>query len=569
MHASDLLQYGLYLVLLFALTPLLGRYMANVFQGGRNWLTPVFSPVEKGVYRLCGVDPKREQNWVDFTIALLVFDLVSVVSLYAILRLQDHLPLNPAGLPAVSPHLAFNTAISFMTNTNWQSYGGESTLSYFSQMIGLTVQNFVSPAVGFCVALALIRGLVRRESASVGNFYVDLTRGVLYVLLPLALILALLLVWQGVPQNFSDYVSAHTLEGADQTIAQGPVASQIAIKQLGTNGGGFFNANSAHPYENPTPLTNFAEMLSILLIPAAFVYSFGVMVEDRRQGRAIYAAMMLLFLGSLAISSWAEFHPNPLLAQLPVDMAGGNLEGKEMRLGIGNSVLWSVATTSASNGSVNAMHDSLTPLSGMVAVFDIMLGEIIFGGVGAGLYGMLVYVLVSLFIAGLMVGRTPEYLGKKIEGYEVKLLVLSMVLLAASILVPTAIAVVSPAGLAGLLNAGPHGFTEVLYAFSSATGNNGSAFAGLTANAWFYDVALGISLLLGRFSVILPLLAVAGSMAAKKSSPPSAGTFPTHGPMFVMLLIGVALIVGGLTHFPALALGPIVEHFALAAGQTW
>jgi len=562
MNSIDFAKIVLFIVVLVAATPLLGRYMTRVFEGRIRWL----SPLERIIYRSSGIAAQDDQSWLDYLWALLAFNGIGLVLVVAVLMGQGVLPLNPQHLPRVSWHLAFNTAVSYVTNTNWQSYGGESTLSYLSQMFALTVQNFVSPATGICVLLALIRGLSRRSADGVGHFTVDLTRATLYLLLPLSIIFALVLVWQGVPQNFSAYTDVHTLEGAKQIIAQGPVASQEAIKMLGTNGGGFFNANSAHPFENPTPLTDMLEMWAILLIPAALVYTYGEMVGDRRQGWALYAAMGVLFIGGLAIALWAQWQPNPLLSHLGLNAHLGNFEGVETRFGTTESVLWATVTTDASSGSVNAMHDSLMPLAGMVPMFNMMLGELIYGGVGSGLYDMLLYVLIALFIAGLMVGRTPEYLGKKIEAREVKLLMLTLILCAVGVLGGTAVACISKAGLAGLNNAGPHGFSEMLYAFSSAVGNNGSAFAGLTANTPFYDVMLGLAMLIGRYGFIVPMLAVAGSLAAKKAAPATAGSFPTHGPLFVVLLIGVILIVGGLTFFPALALGPIAEHFALYSG---
>lgn len=569
MSSEGLLQIVLYLVVLTALVPPLGAFMAAVYEGRRTWLTPVVGPVERGLYRAAGVDPGTEQHWTRYATALLVFNLAGLLAVYAIQRLQGLLPLNPAGLPAVPPDLAFNTAVSFATNTNWQSYGGESTLSYLTQMAALTVQNFVSAATGIAVLLALARGFARREAATVGNFWADLVRGTLYLLLPLSIVFALVLVWQGVPQTFDGPVTATTLEGATQTIAQGPAAGQIAIKQLGTNGGGFFNANAAHPFENPTPLSNALQCLAILLFPAALTFTFGTMVGDRRQGWALYAAMMVLLVAGLAVAAWAEAAGNPLHAALGVDPATGNMEGKEVRFGIAASVLWAVATSAASNGSVNAMIDSFTPLGGLVPMVNIMLGEVIFGGVGSGLYGLLVYAVLAVFVAGLMVGRTPEYLGKKIEAKEMTLAVLAFLTIPVGILVGTAVALQVPSAVAGIQDPGAHGFSEMLYAFTSATGNNGSAFAGLTANVPFTNTALGLAMLLGRYFFIVPVLAIAGTLAAKKAIPASAGTFPTHGPLFVGLLIGTILILGGLTFFPALALGPVVEHLQLAARRTF
>jgi K+-transporting ATPase ATPase A chain len=496
---------------------------------------------------------------------MLAFSIAGFVSLYALQRFQALLPLNPQGMGGVTPDLAFNTSISFITNTNWQSYAGESTFGYLVQMLGLTVHNFVSAATGIALALALIRGFARRSARTVGNFWVDLTRCTLYVLLPMSIVMALFLVWQGVPQNLGAYIGAHTLEGAKQLIAQGPVASQEAIKMLGTNGGGFFNANSAHPFENPNGLTDFAELWSILLLSAALTYTFGCMVKDARQGWAIFAVMSVLFLAGLGVTYWAEGQGNAAVAAAHVAQAG-NMEGKEVRFGVANSSLWATATTDASNGSVNAMHDSFTPLGGLIPIINIELGEIVFGGVGSGLYGMLLFAIAAMFVAGLMVGRTPEYLGKKIEAREVKMAMLAILILPLSILGFSALAAVSKAGLAGPLNTGPHGFSEILYAFTSATGNNGSAFAGLTANTVFYNTTLGFAMLIGRFLFIVPMMAVAGSLAGKKIVPTSAGTFPTYGGLFVGLLTGVILIVGGLTFFPALSLGPIVEHLAMQAG---
>ena len=561
------LQIAFYFAALLLLTRPLGGFLFRVFEGERTLLSPVLGRVERGFYRLAGVDAKQDQSWLSYTGALLAFNALGFVLLYAILRLQHFLPLNPQDLPGVSPHLAFNTAVSFVTNTNWQSYGGETTLSYFSQMIGLTTQNFVSAATGIGVALALTRGITRRKATGIGNFWVDLTRAVLYVLLPLALISALALVALGVPQNLSSYTEATTLEGAKQIIAQGPVASQLAIKQLGSNGGGFFNVNSAHPFENPNALSNFLESLYLILIAGALTNTFGRMVKDERQGWALFGAMALLLAAGTAAIYVAESRSNPAIAAMGVN--GPNMEGKETRFGIAQSAIWAASTTAASNGSVNAMHDSLNPLSGLVTMLNIQLGESIFGGVGAGLYGMLVYAFLTVFIAGLMVGRTPEYLGKKIEAREMKFVMLAILCIPLVLLGFTAYASVSPTMLAGLNNAGPHGFSEILYAFTSAAGNNGSAFAGLTANAPQWNTLLGITMLVGRFAMIIPLLAVAGSLAAKNVIPPSPGTFPTNNGLFVGLLIAIVLIVGGLTFFPALALGPIVEQLAMLAGQSF
>jgi K+-transporting ATPase ATPase A chain len=548
--------------------------MARVFAGERTWLDPALRPVERLIYRISGIHARQEQHWTTYTAAMLLFNLAGVVLLYALQRLQHLLPLNPQGFGPPSPDSAFNTAVSFTSNTNWQSYAGESTMSYLVQMAGLTVQNFLSAATGIVLAVALIRGFARHSAQTLGNFWADMVRTTLWVLLPLSLVLALVLVWQGVPQNLHEYVNATTVEGASQTIAQGPVASQLAIKQLGTNGGGFFNANSAHPYENPTPLTNLLEMVAILVIGAALTYTFGHMVGDTRQGWALLAAMMVVFIIGLAVASWAESAGNPAFGRLGVNMAaseaqaGGNMEGKEVRFGIVNSAIWATATTDASNGAVNSMHDSYTPLGGLVPLFNIQLGEVIIGGVGSGLYGMLLFAILAVFIAGLMVGRTPEYLGKKIEAKEVKMTVLALILiLPLGILGFTALASVHPEGLKGPPNAGPHGFSEILYAYSSGTGNNGSAFAGLNANTFFYNLTIGLSMLAGRFLFIVPMMAVAGSLVGKKLVPASAGTFPTSGSLFVALLVAVILIVGGLVYFPALALGPIVEHLLMMAGK--
>lgn len=572
---NAIVQIAIFAALVTLTVKPLGAYMAAVFEGERTPLSPLFTPIERLFYRAAGIDPKKEQHWTSYGLAMLAFSLAGLFLLYAILRLQSYLPLNPQHLPNVAPDLAFNTAISFVTNTNWQSYGGETTLSYFSQMVGLTMHNFVSAATGIALALALIRGFARRSTRTVGNFWTDLTRATLYVLLPLAIVMALVLIWQGVPQNFLAYTSLTTLEGLKQTIAQGPVASQEAIKMLGTNGGGFFNANSAHPFENPNALTNLIELWSIFAISAALTYTFGKMVGNTRQGWAIFAVMGLLYLGGQFACTWAEHQPNPHLAALHINQtpnalqAGGNMEGKEVRFGITNSTIWATATTDASNGSVNAMHDSFTPLGGLIPMLNMQLGEIIFGGVGSGLYGMLLFAIVAMFVAGLMVGRTPEYLGKKLESREVKMAILAILVSPLAVLVPAAIATVTPQGLAGLNNAGPHGFSEIIYAFSSTGGNNGSAFAGLTANTLFYNLLLAVSMFLGRFFWIVPMLAVAGSLAEKKIVPPSEGTFPTTGPLFIGLLVGVVLIVGGLTFLPVLALGPIAEHFAMLSGNLY
>jgi K+-transporting ATPase ATPase A chain len=574
MTLNGWLQIALYIGVLVLCVKPLGLYMARVFDGERTWFDPVLRPVERLIYRVSGVDPRQEQHWTTYTAAMLLFSLAGFVLLYALQRLQHVLPLNPQGFGPPAPDSAFNTAVSFTSNTNWQSYSGEGTMSYLSQMAGLTVQNFLSAATGIVLAVALIRGFARRSAQTVGNFWVDMVRTTLWILLPLSLILALVLVWQGVPQNVQKYVDATTLEGASQTIAQGPVASQEAIKMLGTNGGGFFNANSAHPYENPTPLSNFLELLAIFVIGAALTYTFGYMVGDTRQGWALFGAMMAVFLMGLVVAYWAESAGNPAFDRLGIQaaanaaQAGGNMEGKEVRFGIANSVLWATATTAASNGSVNSMHDSYMPLGGLVPLFNIMLGEVIVGGVGSGLYGMLLFAIVAVFIAGLMVGRTPEYLGKKIEAKEVKMSVLAlMLILPLGILGFTALASVHPEGLKGPLNAGPHGFSEILYVYTSGPGNNGSAFAGISANTFFYNLTNGLSMLVGRFLFIVPMMAVAGSLVSKKIVPASAGTFPTASGLFVALLVAVILIVGGLVYFPALALGPIVEHLMMMAGK--
>ncbi|MEH6721641.1 MAG: potassium-transporting ATPase subunit KdpA [Aurantimonas endophytica] len=568
--SSDIIQFALYGALLTALAWPLGIYMAKVFSDERTFLTPVLQPVERLLLGVAGVDRNNAgQHWTRYALAALAFNLAGWVLLYAILRLQHLLPWNPEGMPPLSPDLAFNTAVSFVTNTNWQAYGGETTMSYFSQMVGLAVQNFVSAATGIAIGAAVIRGFFGRETRSLGNFWVDLTRSVLYVLLPLSILVGLALVWQGVPQNLTAHVDATTVEGARQTIAQGPAASQIAIKQLGTNGGGFFNANSAVPYENPTPLSNLIEMVSILLIPAAFCFMFGRMGRDMRQGVAIFATMLILFIGGLALTYAPEIQGNALFAEMPVDQSAGNMEGKEVRFGTGNSALWAAATTAASNGSVNSMHDSYTPLGMLAPMLQMQLGEIVFGGVGSGFYGMLLFVVLTVFLAGLMVGRTPEYLGKKIEAKEVKLSIIAFLVMPLGVLVFGAMAAMIPTALASLQDSGPHGLSEILYAYSSATGNNGSAFAGFNANVPYHNVMQGIAMLLGRYAFIVPMLAVAGSLAAKKTVPASSGTFPTHTPLFVTLLIAVILIIGGLTFFPALALGPIAEHFAMLSGQTF
>jgi K+-transporting ATPase ATPase A chain len=582
MSLFSILQYLIYFCALFLLVKPLGAFMAKVYQGERNFLSPIVAPVERLFYRLTGIQPENEMDWKTYAVALLVFNLLGLLFVYLLQRLQPFLPLNPQGLDAVPPHLAFNTAVSFATNTNWQSYSGETTLSYLTQMLGLATQNFLSAATGMAALVALIRGLARHTTHQLGNYWVDVTRSTLYILLPLAFLLAMALVSQGVVQTFQPNTSVALLEPAqtsqgevvaEQTLPLGPAASQVAIKQLGTNGGGFFNTNSSHPFENPTPLSNFLEMLSILLIPAALTYTFGKMVGDTRQGWAILAAMSVLFILLAGTALVAEQAGNPALAALGVDQAasplqsGGNMEGKEARFGIANSALWATATTAASNGSVNSMHDSYMPLGGLVPLVLMQLGEIIYGGVGSGLYGMLAFVIIAVFVAGLMVGRTPEYLGKKIEVFEMKMAALVVLIPVITILFGTAIALSSPAGLAGIYNPGPQGFSEVLYAFSSAGNNNGSAFAGLGANVPFYNTALGIAMLIARYALIVPILALAGSLAAKKKIPPSAGTLPSHNPLFVGWLIGVIIIVGALSFLPALALGPIVQQLLLGAGR--
>jgi K+-transporting ATPase ATPase A chain len=567
MTAIGWVQIVLYCAIIVALTPVLGGYMTRVFSGEGTFLAPVLRPVELVLYRAGGVNEKSEQGWLAYTIAMLLFHVGGFIILYALMRLQAGLPFNPAEQSAVAPDLSFNTAVSFITNTNWQNYGGESTLSYLVQMLGLTHQNFLSAATGIVLAVALIRGFARASARTVGNFWVDITRCTLYVLLPICIPYALFLVWQGMPQTLGAYVDATTLEGARQTIAVGPVASQVAIKMLGTNGGGFFNANAAHPFENPTALSNFVQMLSIFVLGAALTNVFGRMVGNQRQGWAILAAMGVFFVVGVAVCYWAEAHGNDVLNAM--GLSGGNMEGKEVRFGIVASALFAVVTTAASCGAVNAMHDSFTALGGMIPLINMELGEIVVGGVGAGLYGMLLFVIVTVFVAGLMVGRTPEYVGKKIEAREVKMAMLAILILPLMMLGWTAIAVVYPPAVASMANAGPHGFSEVLYAYTSQTANNGSAFAGLTGNTFFYNLSGAVAMFIGRFWMIVPAMAIAGALAAKKSVPPSLGTFPTTGGLFVGLLVGVILIVGGLTFFPALALGPIVEHLAMQAGQVF
>jgi K+-transporting ATPase ATPase A chain len=563
MTAIGWIQIILYCAIIVALVKPLGWYMTRVFNGERTFLSPILQPVEAGLYWIGGVDEKREQHWLTYTVAMLLFHVGGFLIIYAVMRLQAVLPFNPAEQSAVAEDLSFNTAISFITNTNWQNYGGESTLSYLVQMLGLTHQNFLSAATGIALAVALIRGFSRSSMRTIGNFWVDVTRCTLYVLMPICIVYTLFLVWQGMPQTLGAYVDATTLEGAKQTIAVGPVASQVAIKMLGTNGGGFFNANAAHPFENPTALSNFVQMISIFALGAALTNVFGRMVGNQRQGWAVLAVMGVLFISGVIVTYWAEANGTTALQAL--GLTGGNMEGKEVRFGIVASSLFAVITTAASCGAVNAMHDSFTALGGMIPLINIQLGEIIVGGVGSGLYGMLIFVIIAIFVAGLMVGRTPEYVGKKIEAREVKMAMLAILVLPLMYLGWTAVAVVVPSAVASMANAGPHGFTEVLYAYTSATGNNGSAFAGLTGNTFFYNVTLASSMFVGRFFMIIPALALAGSLAGKKSIPPSAGTLPTTGGLFVGLVVGVILIIGGLTFFPALALGPIVEHLAMNA----
>ncbi|OWP51436.1 potassium-transporting ATPase subunit KdpA [Pseudomonas nitroreducens] len=562
MNSHDVLLIVAFLALVLVPAPFLGRFYYKVMEGQRTFLSPIFLPVERAIYRACGIHPEDEQDWKRYTLALLAFNLVGLVLLFAILMLQGLLPLNPQHLPGLEWTLAFNTAVSFVTNTNWQAYSGEASLSYLSQMLGLTVQNFVSAAVGLAVLVALARGISRKSTNNLGNFWVDLTRATLYGLIPLCLLLALLLVWQGVPQTFLDHAHALTVQGADQSIPLGPAASQIAVKQLGTNGGGFFGVNSAHPFENPTIWSNLFEVSSIILIPAALVFTFGHYVKDLRQSRAILGCMLVLFALGLGASLWAEYQPNPALSALPVEQVAP-LEGKESRFGTTASVLWSVTTTAASNGSVNAMHDSLNPLSGMVAMLNMMVGEVIFGGVGAGLYGMLLFVLIAVFLAGLMVGRTPEYLGKKLDAREVRLLVATLLVMPVGVLVLGAIAASLPGPASAVTNPGPHGFSQLLYAYTSGTANNGSAFAGFGANTPFHNLMIALAMLIGRFGYILPVLAIAGSLAAKKATPVGPNSFPTHGLLFVSLLTATILLVGGLNFLPTLVLGPVADHLTL------
>ena len=598
MTANGYLQIVFFLVVVVALAKPLGGYMARIYEGQPAFLNRIGAPLERLIYRACGVDPAQEMRWTQYAVAVLAFSLIGLLVAYALQRLQNYLPLNPAGMAAVSPDSSFNTSVSFNTNTNWQGYAGESTMSYLTQMLALTVQNFVSAAMGMAVVIALIRGFARQTMQTIGNFWVDLTRGTLYILLPISVVLALVLVSQGVVQTFSEYQTVPLIESVEydnpkldaagqpfrdtagnaitekatqkeQVIAVGPAASQVAIKHLGTNGGGFFNANSAHPLESPTPLTNLLEMLAELVIAVALTFTFGRMVGDKRQGWAILAAMMVVFVSLMAVAVWSEQYGNPALTKLGVDQvasplqAGGNMEGKETRFGVVNSALFAVITTATSTGAVNSMHDSFTPLGGLVPMWLIQIGEVIFGGVGSGLYGMLLLAVVAVFVAGLMIGRTPEYLGKKIEAFDIKMAAIGVLVPLLTALVGTAVAVLLEAGKAGVANPGAHAFSEILYAFSSASGNNGSAFAGLSANTPFYNTALGIVMFFARYWIIIPVLALAGSLVAKKKVPAGPGTLPTHTPMFIFFLVGVVIVIGALTFFPALALGPIVEHLML------
>jgi K+-transporting ATPase ATPase A chain len=563
------LQISLLFAAVLVVVKPLGLYMARVFGGERTFLSPLLAPVERGLYRVSGIDPAREQSWLSYTMAMLAFSLVGIASLYAILRLQAFLPLNPQGFGAVPADLAFNTAVSFVTNTNWQNYAGEATMSHFSQMAGLTVHNFLSAATGMALAVAFTRALARSKVSTLGNFWVDMTRATLFVLLPMAVVVTIAFVAMGLPQTLEASVTATTLEGAQQVISLGPVASQEAIKQLGTNGGGFFNVNAAHPFENPTAWSNYLNMFAMLSISAAMVYTFGQMVGNRRQGWALLAAMSLLLVGGVAVTYWAEAGGNTILTAIGVDPAMGNMEGKEVRFGQAMTALYAAVTTGLSDGGVNGMHGSFTGIGGLAPMFLIQLGEVLPGGVGSGLYGMLVFSLLAVFVAGLMVGRTPEFLGKKIEGREMKFAMLAVLILPLVILGFTAVSAMLPFAVASVGTSGPHGLSEILYAYTSAAGNNGSAFGGLTGNTLWYNTTLGIAMLLGRFGYVVPVMAIAGSLAAKIKVPSSSGTFPTDGPLFVGLLIGIILILGGLQFFPALALGPIVEHLAMLAGQTF
>jgi K+-transporting ATPase ATPase A chain len=582
MNWNSFIQGSIFLIALLALVKPLGTYIAHIYEGKAAGLNVWFGPIERWIYRLLAVNPQESMSWKTYAVAMMLFNILGIAVVYALQRLQHILPLNPMSMPAVSPDLAFNTAVSFATNTNWQSYGGETTLSYMTQMIGLTVQNFVSAATGLAILAAVIRGFIQKQTETIGNFWVDLVRSTLYILMPLAIILSINLVSQGVVQTFRPSAKVTILQPLkdnsgkpvqEQVIALGPAASQVAIKQLGTNGGGFFNVNSSHPYENPTALSNFLEVLSILLIPAALCYTFGYMVRDRRQGWAILSAMLIIFIPCLWFCMQAEQNGNPAFDRLGVDQKasalqpGGNMEGKEARFGIANSAIWATATTAASNGSVNSMHDSYTPLGGLIPMWLMQLGEVIFGGVGSGLYGMIAFVIIAVFIAGLMIGRTPEYLGKKIESYEMKMASLMILIPPIIVLAGTAAAVIFPAGKQSIFNPGPHGFSEVLYAFSSAGNNNGSAFAGLSSNNTFYNIALGIAMFIARYWLAIPALAIAGALSRKKIVPVTKGTLPTHTPLFIIFLVMVVLIVGALTFFPALALGPIVEHLMLFGGH--
>ncbi|MFE0016154.1 potassium-transporting ATPase subunit KdpA [Mesorhizobium sp. NPDC059054] len=563
------LQIGLLFLVTFLLLKPLGLFMAKVFSNERTFLSPVLGPVERGFYALAGVDPKKEQGWLAYAFSMIAFSIAGLVLLYAIQRLQAYLPYNPQGFAGVAPDLAFNTAASFVTNTNWQSYGGETTMSHFTQMAGLTVQNFVSAASGIAMALALTRAFIRSNAKTVGNFWVDLTRSTLYVLLPIAIVIAIAFVAMGLPQTLDGSVTATTLEGTNQTIALGPVASQEAIKQLGTNGGGFFNVNAAHPFENPTALSNYLNILAMLMVTAALAYTFGQMVGDRRQGWAFVATIAILLITGVGVIYWAETQGNPILTALGLDNALGNMEGKEVRFGQAMTAAYAAVTTGISDGGVNGMHGSLTGIGGLIPMFLMQLGEVLPGGVGSGLYGMIVFAILAVFVAGLMVGRTPEFLGKKIEGREMKYAMLAVLILPLSILGFSALSAMLPFAVASISMSGPHGLSEILYAYTSTTANNGSAFGGLTANTPWYNTTLGIAMLLGRFGYVVPVLAIAGSLVGKTKTTASAGTFPTHTPLFVGLLVGIILILGGLQYFPALALGPIVEHFAMLAGQTF
>ncbi len=568
MTSNDLIQMLVFLVIVIALAIPLSRYMAKVYQGEKTFMDRVMGPLEKFIYRLCGIDGQKEMNWWEYALSLLAFSFVGLISLFLLLLVQGHLPLNPQGFGGLKWDLAWNTAASFTTNTNWQAYAGESTMSYLSQMAGLTVHNFLSAAAGIAVLVAFIRGLSRHQAKSIGNFWSDLTRSTLWILLPMSLVGALLLVSQGVIQNFAPYLTVHTLQGTSQTLAMGPVASQEAIKMIGTNGGGFFNANSAHPFENPTPLSNLLEMLFLLLIPVALTFTFGKMLKDAKQGKVIFGAMLFLLLLMLGTAYSAEITGNPLIRHIGITGSSA-MEGKEVRFGVVNSALFATITTATSTGAVNAMHDSLTPLGGLPPMLQMMFGEVVFGGVGSGLYAMLLFVILTVFIIGLMVGRTPEYLGKKIQSFEMKMAILAVLIPSACILLGSALAVLIPAGTSSIANPGPHGLSEILYAFSSASGNNGSAFAGLNVNTVFYNVALSLCMLMGRYGPMILVLAIAGSMASKKVTPAGAGTFQTTGGLFSGLLVGVVLIVGALTFFPALALGPIVENLLMQAGKAF